>query len=83
MNCKPGDLAVVVRLTNEDLRPYLGRIVTCVRLGDMDCWETAPMLEPYRCVYDGALIPIRDPGDDAKDETLSWLPVPSREGVEA
>lgn len=26
---------------------------------------------------------IRDPGDDAQDETLSWLPVPSREEVSA
>ena len=30
-------------------------------------------------IRDGALRPIRDPGDDAKDETLEWLPVPSRE----
>lgn len=26
-----------------------------------------------------SLRPIRDPGDDAQDETLSWLPVPSTE----
>lgn len=25
---------------------------------------------------DENLLPIRDPGEDAKDETLSWLPVP-------
>lgn len=25
------------------------------------------------------LKPLRDPGDDAKDETLEWLPVPSKE----
>lgn len=34
-------------------------------------------------VADSNLRPIRDPGDDAQDETLSWLPMPSREGVEA
>jgi hypothetical protein len=28
---------------------------------------------------DSQLRPIRDPGEDAKDETLSWLPVPSIE----
>ncbi len=28
---------------------------------------------------DCALRPIRDPGDDAQDETLSWLPAPSTE----
>ncbi len=30
---------------------------------------------------DCVLRPIRDPGDDASDETLEWLPVPSREEV--
>jgi hypothetical protein len=29
------------------------------------------------------LKPIRDPGEDARDETLEWLPVPSREEVSA
>lgn len=79
MNCKPGDLAVVAYLTNENIRPYLGRIVKCERLLELDCWETTPALEPNRGVYDGALRPIRDPGDDAQDETLSWLPAPSTE----
>jgi hypothetical protein len=32
---------------------------------------------------DCVLRPIRDPGDDARDETLEWLPVPSREEVVA
>lgn len=32
-------------------------------------------------VSDRQLIPIRDPGDDARDQTLDWLPVPSREEV--
>lgn len=27
---------------------------------------------------DSMLRPIRDPGDDAQDETLEWLPVPSK-----
>lgn len=30
-------------------------------------------------LQDKYLRPIRDPGDDAQDETLSWLPVPSTE----
>lgn len=77
MNCKKDGLAIVRYLTNEDLRPYLGQIVKCVRLVGMDCWETAPQLEPYRGVYDGALHPINDPGEDAQDETLLWKPVPS------
>ncbi len=30
-------------------------------------------------IPDSWLRPIRDPGDDAQDETLQWLPVPSTE----
>lgn len=71
-NCKPGDLAVVVRVTNEDIRPFLGRVLRCVRLSTSrpDCWFTEPELTPRTAVYDGALRPIRDqPG---ADETLTW-----------
>ena len=32
-------------------------------------------------IPDKYLRPIRDPGEDAQDETLSWLPVPSRDEV--
>lgn len=35
------------------------------------------------CIPDANLRPIRDPGDDAQDETLQWLPVPTTEGVPA
>jgi hypothetical protein len=31
-----------------------------------------------RCL-DADMRPIRDPGEDIKDETLSWLPVPIKE----
>ena len=38
----------------------------------------------FPCVIaDEALRPIRDPGDDARDETLEWKQVPSREGQPA
>lgn len=30
-----------------------------------------------RAIHDQNLRPIRDPGEDAQDETLSWLPVPA------
>lgn len=89
MNCKPGDLAVIVRSVagNE------GRIVRCIRfvgkvrgwVGD-DRWETDQVLIGERggktnAVQDSCLRPLRDPGNDAKDETLLWagLPVPSTE----
>lgn len=32
----------------------------------------------YGVCIDSALRPIRDPGEDAKDETLEWLPVPAK-----
>lgn len=83
MNCKPGDFAVVVNLTNDDLRPYLGRIVEVESLVDEWCWKTHPELEPGRAVYDGALRPFRDPGEDAVDETLQRLPAPSWDEVMA
>ena len=37
----------------------------------------------YDLVWDSRLRPIRDPGPDAVDETLLWLPVPTNEGVAA
>jgi hypothetical protein len=94
MNCKPGDLAVIVRSAagNE------GKIVHCVRLagekvfldsnlnrvGPFICWEVSP---PMICVLgnvqqffaDEFLRPIRD--NDGTDETLTWAP--KREGIEA
>jgi len=79
MNCKPDELAIVAKVTAENVRPYLGRIVRTIQIVDSDCWTTQPELEPGRAIYDGALRPIRDPGDDAQDETLLWLPTPSRE----
>lgn len=36
-------------------------------------FPAAPLAE------DAFLRPIRDPGDDATDETLTWLPVPRKE----
>ena len=85
MNCKPGDLAVLYKVTAENVRPHLGKIVRClwVDARNPECWHTEPEFERGRSVYDGALRPIRDPGDDARDETLEWMPVPSRDGVPA
>lgn len=34
-------------------------------------------------IRDVDLRPIRDPGEDAQDETLSWLPVPEHDEVAA
>lgn len=77
MNCKPGDLAVVIRC----LRPAnLGRVLRVVRPHEFfpDAWVVEGQAGGD-CALDSWLRPIRDPGDDAVDETLHWLPVPVKE----
>lgn len=94
MNCKPGDLAMVV----ED--KFVGYICKVVRLGmtfrhiasgvDHQGWDVEfPHDMPWDEINSGPLNtgwmpdawlrPIRDPGDDARDETLNWISVPSKE----
>lgn len=103
MNCKPGDLAVVVRARFTPA--MLGHYVVVVRaayeyefvgegIGPADIvWiiksaSDGKLPTTYldgsqgevveRPFLDAALRPIRDPGEDAQDETLQWLPVPSQ-----
>lgn len=85
MNCKPGDLARIVaagihqdkiiRLTTIDPQ--------CVRDGLPPAWLYEPPLLPDPCepdafdmvsFFDHHLRPIRDPGEDARDEMLRPLP---------
>jgi hypothetical protein len=91
MNCKPGDLAMVVRsVANNN-----GKIVRCVRIeGEYSFFGPAPtftsiawFVEPAipahdgtltHCVPDAKLRPIRDPGDDAQDESFRWAPAPEK-----
>ncbi|MFN4121285.1 hypothetical protein [Acidovorax sp.] len=78
MNCKPGDLAVIFR--GAAFSKYIGAVVRVVET-DGQFWSTEKSLdgnEKYPIlVPDSCLRPIRDPGDDAQDETLQWLPEPS------
>jgi hypothetical protein len=104
MNCKPGDLAVIIR---DRITENIGLLVEVQ--DDLDShWQDDPCphwlvvsrgkpllsrlyddgapigefeyaMDAY--VPDADLRPIRDPGDDAQDETLDWLPVPSKETV--
>lgn len=86
MNCKPGDLAVLIR--SEWAPQCVGQITRCVERRDYygaPGWTVDP---PFRhalrdvdpaWTLDSSLKPIRDPGDDAQDETLNWLPVPTKE----
>ncbi len=87
MNCKPGDLAIVVAAPAIAKRA-IGSIVRCVEL--FDGFGTGPMwtVEPpaaghYWGIKDRWLRPIRDPGDDAVDEVLQLVGAPSKEGVTA
>lgn len=88
MNCKPGDLAIVVM----SLAGNEGKIVRCIRLvpggkrwkefGLCDTWETDTMLPNIagyenNLMRDAQLRPIRD--NDGEDETLQWAPVPVKE----
>lgn len=85
MNCKPGDLAIVVHTTRGE---QVGRIVRCVDLvrglrfadiGTLDAWITEPMLMnrfgEAPCP-DAWLRPIR-PGDISDEEVRDlYLPKP-------
>jgi hypothetical protein len=85
MNCKPGDLAVVVRARFEADTPLVGR-VRRVTVLTTPSWTGSPRWlyegerltlkngEVINCLADAALRPIRDPGEDARDESLAWLP---------
>ena len=82
MNCKQGDIAIVIRSTmgNE------GKIVQCIRYipeyqGSADWWELdviSPEGKPYG-IKDSWLKPIR--GEDGPDQSLNWIPVPKPIGA--
>lgn len=89
MNCRPGDLAIVIR-SRSGLNPqHIGRLLKVVGPSKfhLEHWETEPELRSicgnFIDWHDQSLKPIRDPGDDAVDQTLLWLPVPSREKEQA
>jgi len=91
MNCKPGDLAIVVSAPKE-VRHHIGKIVQVVRLttswDGLTCWT---LREPFWDVVKGRrglcegiadkdLRPIRDqPG---QDETLQWAGLPNETPAE-
>ncbi len=98
MNCKPGDLAMVVNSTcgNE------GVIVTCLEYIGLMNWhgrDYRPKARPTWRIdrelpaFDGChvgpfckdeiLRPIRDPGDDAVDESLAWTKTPTQKRQES
>lgn len=99
MNCKPGDLAVVV---SSDFPENIGLVVSVLSLSS-ECYEEDDIHwlvrscgRPLKFEWfddgrtgtndfgfdvevdspDSTLRPIRNPGEDARDETLSWKQVP-------
>lgn len=91
MNCKQGDLAIVLPGIHPKHAHKVGTLVRCEapkydEIRSLPGWIVDPPLgEDFwdgflitgSWVLDKRLKPIRDPGDDARDETLEWLPVPS------
>lgn len=82
MNCKPGDLAVIVRwYGHADYSDCVGRIVRVMRASE-GRWGIGWLLEApvvikagtFDHVADDCLRPIRD--NDATDETLIGNPAP-------
>ncbi len=79
MNCKPGDLAVIVRSLTSSQERNLGHICRCVAPAMSPWGEPGWRIEPptplgQHHAVDVALRPLRDPGDDALDEMLRPLP---------
>ena len=93
MRCKPGDLAVIVRSRDSRnvgklvhvLRPYERRDASwwvcsqSVLHGVFSDWPPGAEV----VMFDSHLRPLRDPGEDAQDETLQWAPSPEMEWVTA
>jgi len=85
MNCKQGDLAVIVNVSNPKHAYLIGRIVKCI--SPVVSWDgiagwsvDLPSTWPFALgVADKNLRPIRD--SDGQDETLTWQPVPAKETV--
>lgn len=85
MNCKPGDLAVIVKSSagNEGAIVKIVEFVGKVQgWGGYDRWRIDRKLKGDRgnltdTARDWNLRPIRD--NDGEDETLQWAPVPVKE----
>lgn len=84
MNCKQGDLARIVPcvMADEWARGLIVRCVSASTSPDGDAgWDVEPQLRHpmgrcFTSVADTILRPICDPGEDARDETLAWRPLP-------
>jgi hypothetical protein len=84
VNCKKGDLAIVIGGRPQELGHVL-KVTRRTEFLGVACWYT----EPRYLDHDGVLLLFRDahlrpigkPGDDATDETLLWKPINRPEEV--
>lgn len=69
MNCKPGDLARVVRASEHygKIVRVLGLFIDPMKDDKLPAWVVDPTLFGYVAVYDTSLRPIADPKDDEQD----------------
>ena len=78
MNCKQGDLAVIVKAPLPDEQHCIGKVIKCaelIKVNGFPCWIPETKLHGFRSVADYCLKPLRD--SDGQDETLNWKDVPS------
>lgn len=86
MNCKPGDLAMVVRCSPGS-EITLGHTCEIVEMEihpitkEIGWLVDPPCANGHDCIVDAFLRPLRDPGADAVDEMVQKLGKP--EGVTA
>jgi hypothetical protein len=93
MRCKQGDLAVFVR-SDAGNEGRVVTCVRLAAIGELEMlgWrlDVGPVWVIDRGVLtnhgrlvplaaDSYLCPLRDPGEDAKDETLQWKEVPTKQ----
>lgn len=82
MNCKPGDLAVLVRARLDPT--HLGKIVSVIKWdARLEGWVVKPPLftngVEWGAVKDSSLRRIDNPGDDAVDEVIQRIGTPHKE----
>lgn len=88
MNCKPGENAFIVK-AGPLSQHLIGRVITVhtlVAAQSIPSWTYSPLLlqadgQLIQFAEDFCLCPIRDPGDDAVDESRLWFRIPEVDTV--
>lgn len=77
MNCKGNELAILKVPKGVPGHEHTGKIVFITTLIDGNYWKyegtlCTPEGVPYVKINDNCLRPLKNPGDDEVDETLTW-----------